>query len=667
MKKFVVYASLIFLATLFSCNNTVQLQLKGVSVLGQYQDISANTCHIALKDCDNIKASDVKVHFTDGSIQNVKMTPSFVLVRENEEVSFDITNIDGLEPKFNIKVFVKLLKEEQFHGGDIRIWVPISSKDKNEAKEAIPDNAHINDYIFEVPYNFEEYDLPQIWVLYNKEPNAKVKSDNLVFYSKADGKEPLLLYYSFPSQGKTLTIPIYIATSEGAKVYNLHIKTSIAPENQNASIKSIKFNEFDGIIEGKNITCSSSFSVGSTINVVPTLENNRASCSINGNESVVIKEEGVSFTIVVTPEKTDGIRKIYSVFLEAPPNDEIKRLKVLNYDSNSTLIPSIADLVDVEVQKEENEKYVVIPLYTVAENVAINFETTLEIANVFFMKKNRWTRLDSYSSSKKILTLREGVLPLPPSLSTEMRLKVLFKSKSYDTITIKFKKPDHLKAVSLMGLYVNDVEIENTNIQSYFDGSIPLFSAKGAKITVDIVSKEALHTTIEGKSYKSIYSGFLSYGLSIPITMPKVNEEKNIDIILECDYARSLHLQFRVKRIAGAVDLALYPSINGYAVGTDTLEKINNGENPVISVSGEVVLFSVDTKDDCIKTMKVNEELATRKTLIDSQTNEEFYRFEFLIRQLNIGQVKDVKVQIEPKDLAEYNNLEWRFKVRREV
>lgn len=667
MKKIVVYGSLLFLCVLFSCKNTV-VEVKGVSILGQYQDVNSNTCHIELKKCDNIKASDVRVHITDGSFQAVKMIPSLVLLEKNVEVPFDITNIDGAKLKFNIKVFAKLVDDENIlHGGDLRIWVPVLSSDKKEAKEAIPDNVHINDYIFEVSYNFEERDLPQIWILYGKEPDAKVKSDDLRFDSKADGNEPLLVYHNFPSQGKTLTIPLYIDSSEGPKVYNLHIKTSIAPENQNANIKSIKFNEIDGIIEGKNITCPSSFSIGSTVSVVPTLENSRAQASINGGESVVIKEEGASFTIVVTPEKQDGIRKIYQCNLEAPPNDEIKKVKALNYDRDSTTIPNVADLLDVgELQKEEGEKYVTLPLYTAAENVALHFETGLEIANVFFMKKNRWIRLDSYSSSKKILTLREGVLSLPPSLSSSIKLKVLFKNKAYDTITIKFKKSEHLDLINLLGFYINNIEIGEADIPSYFNGSNPIFHAKGPKIYVEVVSKESLHVTIGGKTYKSIYSGFLSYGLSIPINMPKVNEETDVGLTIECDYAKSASLKFRLHRDEGAVDLVLYPSINGYNIGTDVLEEINKGKNPTISVSGDSMLFSVDTKDDCIKTMKVNEEVATKKTLIDSQTNEEFYRFEFLVRPLNIGQVKDVKVEIEPKNKSEYNSLEWRFKVKRE-
>ena len=667
MRKFVVYSSLLFLCVLFSCTNTV-VEVKGVSILGQYQDVSSNSCHIELKKCDNIKASDVKVYLTDGSFQDVKMVPSLVLLEKNVEVSFDITNIDGAKLKFNIKVFAKRVDDGNIlHGGDLRIWVPVSSSDKNEAKEAIPDNIHINDYNFEVPYNFEGADLFRIWVLYNKEPTVRVKSDDLRFYSKADGNEPLIVDHSFPSQGKTLMIPLYIATSEGPKVYNLHVKTSVAPENQNANIKSIKFNGIDGIIEGKNITCPSSFSIGSTVSVVPTLENSRAQASINGGESVVIKEDGVSFTIVVTPEKQDGIRKTYNCILEAPPNDEIKKVKSLNYDKNLTTLPSVSDLLDIgELQKEEGEKYITLPLYTVAENVALHFETELEIANIFFMKKSKWTRLDSYSSSKKILTLREGVLPLPPSLSNEIKLKVLFKNKSYDTITIKFKKADNLDVIHLLGFYINDVEIGEADIASYFNGSNPLFHAKGPKIYVELVSKESLHVTIGGKTYKSIYSGFLSYGLSIPISMPKVNEETDVDLTIECDYAKSASLKFRLHRDEGAVNLVLYPSINGYNIGTDVLEEINKGGNPTISVSGDSMLFSVDTKDDCIKTMKVNEEVATKKTLIDSQTNEEFYRFVFLMKPLNVGQVKDVEVVIEPKNKLEYNNLEWRFKVKRE-
>lgn len=667
MRKFFIYAPLVLLCFFFSCKNTTMAELKGVSILGQYNDVSGNTCRIQLKNCDNVKASDVKVHFTDGSTQNVKMIPNLVILKKNEEVLFRITNLDDSTFKFNIEVFAKLLDDAPLHSGDLRIWVPISSSDKAEAKQAIPDSTHLNDYTYEVPYNFEGYDLAQIWVLYTKEPNAKVKSDDLRFFSKANGTDALLLYHTFPSQGETLKIPLYIDSSEGPKVYNLNVKTSLAPENQNANIKSITFNGIKGVIEGKNITCSSSFPVGSTINVVPTLENTRASATINDGQSVVIGESGVTFTIVVAPEKLDGIRKSYTVLLEAPPNNEIKKVKALNYDKNSTTLPDVSKLLEVgEIEKNGEEKSVTIPLYTAGENVALHFETELEIANIFYMQKNKWSRLDSYSSSKKILTLREGVLKLPPALSNTIKLKVLFKNEAYDTITIKFKKAEHLEPVSLMGLYIDDTEIQESVILSYFNGSFPVFNAKGPKIFVEIVSKEALHASISGKTYKSVYSGFLSYGLSIPITMPQVNEESNIDITIDCDYAASSRLRFKVHRDAGTVDLVLYPSINGQPVGSDLLKNFKDGSNPIVSVLGADVLFSIDTTEDLIDTMKVNEEEATKKKLKDSNTEEEFYRFEFLIKALNVGEVKNIKVEVKPKNTAEYNNLEWRFKVKRE-
>ena len=88
------------------------VEVKGVSILGQYQDVNSNTCHIELKKCDNIKAGDVRVHITDGSFQAVKMIPNLVLLEKNVEVPFDITNIDGAKLKFNIKVFAKLVDDE---------------------------------------------------------------------------------------------------------------------------------------------------------------------------------------------------------------------------------------------------------------------------------------------------------------------------------------------------------------------------------------------------------------------------------------------------------------------------------------------------------------------------------------------------------------------------
>ena len=667
MKQVLIFANIF--QSCKGAGNTTGMP-ESVSIYGKKIAISNGAVYATLEGVDNVKPSDVKVYFSGNSTpQNVKMQERFVLLKKSEQVSFKIENEDASPLKFNITVHVTLLDNESHHNGDLCIWIPLNSSDKNEAKEALPDEMNPLRYVFEIPYNKEDADLSQIWVLYKKEPESRLKSTDLRFVTTANGNDPLLLYETFATQGKEISVPLYIDTSEGPKVYELVIKTLVAQEDQNANIKKVTFDGMQGIIEGKNIRCDSTFAVSSSVQVSVEMEVNGASCVINNGESVTIKEDGAVFSIVASPKSIDGIRKTYNVVLEAPANMAIKKVASLNYDKNATNVPTLNMLEDRgEVLESEGKRYITLPLYTAAEDVAIHFEVegSLEIANVYFLKKGLWKRLDSYSSTRKILTLREGVLPLPPSLSNELKLKVVFRNNSYDLITIKFKKNETLAPITLTALYLNDSEIGEADIISYFNDSNPTFEAKGPYLYVDIVSKEALHAKIGDAVYKSVYSGFFSYGLSLPIKMPNIGEESQIQIDIECDYAQTAKLKFKVRRLAGAVDLTLYPSINAQSVGKDLLDQFKGTSEPIVSISGAVMLFSIDVMEDIINTATLNEEAFSKKTLTDSNTGRQFYRYEAKIESLNVGDVTPVKIEIVPKNAEDYNNLLWKFKVKRE-
>lgn len=640
-----------------------------ISICGFEAKIENGEAHATLQGVQNIKASDIKVNFSAGApSQNVKMKPSLIFLKEKEITQFEIENVEGSEYQFNIKVSVTLKeKEEVLHNGDLRIWVATYSSDKKEAEEAIPSDDNLKSYIFESPWKLEEEDISKIWVLYKKEPEAELKSESLVYVGKADGNEALPIHEPFPAQGKMKAIPLYISTSEGPKVYELVIKTKVASDAENANIKNISFNGKEGIIEGRNIRCESVFDVGSSVNVNVEMEVNGARYEVNSGNGIIIENSGASFSIVTFPKNKAAMSKTYNVQLDAPPSLCIKKVLYLNHGINES--PSVSNLHDGgTVEMQDGERFVTLPLYTASESVALHFELegSSEIANVFMLKKNVWKRLDSYSSSRKILTLREGNLPLPPSLSNVLNLKLVLKDGSYDVIKIKFKKSENLSPIKLVGLYINDVEIESNVITSYFDGSLPLVEAKGPRIFVDIVSKEALQVTIGGNTYKSVYSGFLSYGLSFPVEMPKVSEEKNVDVVLECDYATSPSLRFRLKRVAGAVPLRIYPSINGQLIGEDTLAKFIDGSEPLILVAGEEMFFSIDEKYDVLASVAFNGENMEKNELTDGYSGAKFYRWEVFLKDLKVGDIKTIKVEAKPKDEIDYLPLIWKFKVKRE-
>lgn len=642
-----------------------------LSIYGKTETVNNGAVFFELdKKYENIKAGDIKV-FAEGSSVPipVRMTPYFILLKESD-VTFKVFETENSSFKFNIEVTVRKAGSSgtPIHNGDLQIWVPLTSTDKNEAVEAMPDALHINDYILEVNYNFEEYDLPQIWVLYKKAPESIFNSTDLRFSAIADGKTPLRIYGAFPPQDSELKIPIYINSASENKIYNLIVKTKKAPESENANIKTVSFNGKPGIIEGKNITCGSVFETGSVISVEAVTEHAGASYTVNGGLPVVIANAGSSFVITVLPEKTGGIRKNYNVVLDAPPNRAVTGVNHLNFSSEAMDPPKPADLLPVQIDADGEERSVTLPLYTAAENSVLSFEhlPSLEIDAVFALKNNKWVRLEGYSSSKKMLTLREGILPLPPSTLNRLKIKILFKDKSYDSLTLKFKKPDNLQSVTILGLYINDNEIPRQEIMNYINGTKPLFEAKGPKIYVDIITKEAVSVTVDGMKYNSVYSGFLSYGLSFPINMPDVDNQKDISVLIECEYAADFNLMFNVKRLAGAVDLTLFPSINGLNVGTDLLDKFITGEKPVVFITGGKMIFTLDTKQTELAEVLVNLQPAQIKTLTDSATDEKFWRVYFSMEGFNTGEERDVTVFIKPKDIVQYNSLTWQFKVRRE-
>lgn len=643
-----------------------------VYIAGQKKSVKNSQVYFEFDESiDYIRTDDIKVSVKDSQEKiSVKMSPN-VIVLKNTPAVFTICELEGAEFKFNITVTVKYKTlENSYHNGDLQIWVPLCSTDKNEALQALPSDKNAGDYIVEVNYNFEEYDLPQIWVLYKPQPTGKVKSKDLRFSEIADGEKPLLLYLQFPAQGSELEIPLYIDLGTTTKQYNLIVRTKKAPETENANIKSVTFNGIPGVIEGKNITCNSVFEINSTVAVDVVLENTEAACVINSGSPVLITKNGCSFEITVTPKKADGIRKRYNVVLDAPPNNAILKVLHLNVNSNINEQPKLSDLLPADIEIDGYTRSITVPLYTVAENVVFSFENAagFEIKSCFYLKKNRWAKLlESYSSATKMLTLREGILPLPPSTQNQLKLKIVFKDDSYDILTVKFKKPSELQPLTIMGLYLNDKEIESEKIKTFFDGTNPLYEAKGPSIFVSLITKEAVSTLVNGVTYSSVYSGFLSYELNFPVLMPAENEQKDIQVPIECEYAQNVNLIFKAKRIPGAVDLILYPVINGLNIGSDFLSKFTTGENPTVVIEGDKMLLTVDTKQTELGTMTVNDENGEIKTLTDAKTGEKFFRAQFLLEGFALGEERKIVVVIKPKDISQYNDVRWEFKVKREL
>ena len=95
------------------------------------------------------------------------------------------------------------------------------------------------------------------------------------------------------------------------------------------------------------------------------------------------------------------------------------------------------------------------------------------------------------------------------------------------------------------------------------------------------------------------------------------------------------------------------------------LDQFKGGNEPIVSISGSIMLFSIDVMQDIIDSATLNDAPFSKKILTDSDTGNEFYRYEAKVEDLGMNELRAVRIEIVPKIKEDYNNLLWKFKVKR--
>ena len=111
------------------------------------------------------------------------------------------------------------------------------------------------------------------------------------------------------------------------------LKVSIRKE-PNTKIKQVKFNNKDGKIDGRQITCEHEFDVGTTITTTLELDATTSNYTVNGGNPVKIAGNGANFDIVVVPEEGETFKETYSVKLKAKATLNKKITGIKYYDGD---------------------------------------------------------------------------------------------------------------------------------------------------------------------------------------------------------------------------------------------------------------------------------------------------------------------------------------------
>lgn len=155
---------------------------------------------------------------------------------------------------------------------------------------------------------------------YPKADKQRIEVGNL---ARAGG-ETILNFYLFKDGVDTANLGL------GTK-YTL--KVSIRKE-PNTKIKQVKFNDKDGKIDGRQITCEHEFDVGTTIATTLELDAATSNYTVNGGNPVKIAGNGANFDIVVVPEEGETFKETYSVKLKAKATLNKKITGIKYYDGD---------------------------------------------------------------------------------------------------------------------------------------------------------------------------------------------------------------------------------------------------------------------------------------------------------------------------------------------
>lgn len=248
---------------------------------------------------------------------------------------------------------------------------------------------------------------------YPKANKQRIEVGNL---AKA-GEETLQYLYLFKDGEDTSNLGL------GTK-YTLKITIKKEP---NTKIKSVKFNEKDGKIDGKQITCEHEFDVGTSITTTLELEATTSTYTVNAGNPVAIAGNGAKFNIVVVPEEGESFKETYSVVLKAKTTEVKKITGIKYYDGDVSTSDDLSetsnredDVCKISSHDEDNNfSFLPIP----SENIK-SIERFVTYNSTYWDIQKRG---DVFVISKRDAK----------SLAQGIKIKVTFKDDTTDEFTIK--------------------------------------------------------------------------------------------------------------------------------------------------------------------------------------------------------------------------------------
>ena len=224
---------------------------------------------------------------------------------------------------------------------------------------------------------------------------------------------------------------------EGVDTSNLGLATKYTlkiaiKKEPNTKIKSVKFNEEAGNIDGNKITCEHEFEVGTSINTTLELEDATSTYTVNAGNPVAIAGNGAKFNIVVVPEEGESFKETYSVVLKAKTT-EVKKITGIKYvDQGPTY-----NIAELNLTADRNKDNVCLIDYTSGISGNLSFLPVPEndIKNV---EKDLW---GSYSEVQKLgVAYVIQARDLRNITTKGIKIRVTFNDDTTDEFIIKAKE-----------------------------------------------------------------------------------------------------------------------------------------------------------------------------------------------------------------------------------
>ena len=351
MKKLVGFIFL--LSLLLSCNNWKETKpseepqkqkpvLKKLEILKVSDGSSIKTFEeFPSKAIGGIETEEekVKIKFSVDLEVKVYFTPDlptyeFTLSKIGDNVLNIKLEKDGLENVYiltirrkSTNVDMREIKELRFTTDYVADYSVATVVNKNAS----------DDKLFELECSHIDAERKYFIFVDGKEPTDVVFIEGKVApYPKADKQR--IGVGNLAKAGEVTALDFYLFR-DGVDVANTGLgtkytlKVSIRKE-PNTKIKQVKFNNKDGKIDGRQITCEHEFDVGTTIATTLELDAATSTYTINGGNPVKIAGNGANFDIVVVPEEGETFKETYSVKLKAKATLNKKITGIKYYDGD---------------------------------------------------------------------------------------------------------------------------------------------------------------------------------------------------------------------------------------------------------------------------------------------------------------------------------------------